>query len=175
MLCCPTTLNDRSCLLFIIWVSDWCRYAASNLTAWTYSGGLLSPLCILPEVKDNSEGRKMIINKRSHSHWLFHGDFEERNSLSRTQSDKRMPKIGPLRYGVRQHHTGSSWSVSAPHMLQTVRPHCRMTPSHSSVCLVSCLRSFSHSKHTVYASWHWDIDFSTFLDKWLHFYKKHFL
>lgn len=67
----PTTTTDRSCLLFIVWVSDWCRYVAPNPTAGTYSSGLLCPPCILPEVKDNAGERKMIINNHNRSSWLF--------------------------------------------------------------------------------------------------------
>ena len=84
--------NNRSCLLFIMWVNDWCRYTASNLTDGTYTSRLLCPLW--DEVKDNGEARKMIINNHGHSHWLFHWAFEDRNSLSRrTRSDKRIPNI----------------------------------------------------------------------------------
>lgn len=85
-----TPLNVHSDLLYnkgsvVLWnkqgqcflsrlLCDWCRYIEANLTAGTHSSGLFSPLCIFPEVKDNSEQsgekKKTLINKRSHSRWL---------------------------------------------------------------------------------------------------------
>ena len=94
----PITTNDSGCFLFIMWLSDKCRFTATKLTAGRYCRAFACPLCILSEVKDNSEGRKMIINNQSHIHCLVHGAFEERYSLSRMQSDKKMPKIWPLHY-----------------------------------------------------------------------------
>lgn len=59
--------------------SGWVIDAGTRHQSWRLERTVVDcyvPLCILREVKDNSGGRKMIINNRRQSRWHFHGTFE---------------------------------------------------------------------------------------------------